>query len=114
MINWIRIFRAYIAEQWIWAIFISYELFAMIVGIFTHYDIAIPCISQLIFHQECPGCGLTRGTMCLLQGEFEKALSFNRGVFIVIPLIAGVIIYDFFEFKNKRLPKLLSKENEQR
>jgi len=111
MVKMLKIFLAYLREQWIWALFIGYELVAMMVGIFTHYDIAIPCISQLLFHKECPGCGLTRGTMCMLQGDFEKAASFNRGVFVVIPLIAGLIIYDFFEFKNKRLPLLLSKRN---
>jgi len=45
-----------------------------------------------------------------LQGDFEKAATFNRGVFIIIPLIAGLILYDFFQFKNKRLPLLLSKK----
>jgi hypothetical protein len=111
MNNFLNIILAYVKEQWIWALLIGYELVAMAMGIFTHYDIAIPCISQLIFHKECPGCGLTRGTMCMLQGEFEKAASFNRGVFVVIPLIVGLVIYDFFEFKNKRLPLLLSKKN---
>lgn len=106
--DFIRIFFLYIKEQWIWAVFIGYELIAIAVGLFSHYDIAIPCMSQFFFHKECPGCGLTRGTMCMLQGDFEKAAQFNRGVFIVIPLIAGVIIYDFFQFKNKRLPILLS------
>ena len=105
-----KILVLYIKEQWIWAVFIGYELIAMLVGIFSHYDIAIPCMSQLIFNKECPGCGLTRGTMCMLQGDFEKAATFNRGVFIIIPLIAGLILYDFFQFKNKRLPLLLSKK----
>ena len=98
---------AYLREQWIWTLFFVYEIFAMLLAIFSQYDIGIPCLSKLLLHKECPGCGLTRGTMCLIKGDFEGAAHFNRGVFIVIPLIIGLVIYDFFEFKNKRYPKLL-------
>ena len=98
---------AYLKEQWIWTIFFAYEIFAMLLAIFTSYDLGIPCVSKLFLNMECPGCGLTRGTMCLIKGDFEGAAHFNRGVFIVIPLIIGLVVYDFLEFKNKRYPKLL-------
>jgi hypothetical protein len=105
----LKLILAYLKEQWMWTVFIGYEIFAMLLGIFTHYDIAIPCMSKLLLDKECPGCGMTRGTMCLLQGDFQGAAHFNSGVFIVLPLIIGIIIFDFFQFKNKRFPLLLTK-----
>lgn len=107
----LKLILAYLKEQWMWSVFIGYEIFAMLLGIFTHYDIAIPCMSKLLLGKDCPGCGLTRGTMCLIQGDVEGAAHFNRGVFIVLPLIIGIVIYDFYQFKNKRYPSLLSKKD---
>jgi|SRR5579864_5469679 len=36
------------------------------------------CIWKALTHQECLGCGLTRGFCFLVHGEFQRALSFNR------------------------------------
>src|SRR5882724_2189865 len=36
------------------------------------------CIWKALTHQECPGCGLTRGFCFLVHGQFHRALGFNR------------------------------------
>lgn len=46
------------------------------------------CISILLFHIECYGCGLTRAMMHLIHFEFMDAYFFNPLSFLVFPLLA--------------------------
>lgn len=46
------------------------------------------CLSILLFNKPCHACGLTRGIMHLIHGDFETAFAFNMGSFIVLPLLA--------------------------
>ncbi len=51
--------------------------------------LGIPCV----FHQAtglyCPGCGMTRAALALLQGEVPQAFRFNPLVFCLVPLFAA-------------------------
>ena len=40
----------------------------------------------------CPGCGLTRATMALLQGHFAEALHWHPLVPLLLPLVAFLIV----------------------
>jgi len=57
------------------------------------------CLSVLLFDQECPGCGMTRGIQHLLHLDFLKASEFNKISFIVLPLL---IYLWFIEVKRTR------------
>ena len=35
------------------------------------------CPIKLLFHVDCPGCGLTRATISLLKGDILKSLHYN-------------------------------------
>ncbi len=48
------------------------------------------CPSKRFFDVECLGCGMTRAVMHLIHLDFEMALFYNAGSFIVGPLL-GVI-----------------------
>ena len=37
---------------------------------------------------ECYACGISRGCMHLIHGDFEQAYAFNRASVIVLPLLA--------------------------
>jgi Protein of unknown function (DUF2752) len=50
------------------------------------------CLSKLLFHTECYGCGMTRACMHLIHLDFEEAYSYNMLSFIVLPLLAVVWI----------------------
>jgi hypothetical protein len=55
----------------------------------TFFDGGPPlCIYTAISGVECPGCGLTRGTMRLSHFDFAGAWEMNKLTFIVIPLLA--------------------------
>lgn len=45
------------------------------------------CIFKMIFHKDCPGCGMTRAFYNMLQFNFIKAVNFNIKIIIVYPLI---------------------------
>jgi hypothetical protein len=54
------------------------------------------CIFKAIFAIDCPGCGVIRGTIALLNFDFIDALNYN-------PLSFSFIIFLFFEIINKAL-----------
>lgn len=45
------------------------------------------CPSKLFFDIECLGCGMTRAVMHFHHFNFDDAIYFNRGVFIVYPVL---------------------------
>ncbi len=54
-----------------------------------------PCIFNYFFSfNYCWGCGLTRATLAVLDGNFEVAWHLNRLIFIVLPLI----IFQYIRF----------------
>ena len=53
------------------------------------------CPLKLLFHIPCPGCGITRASGLLLQGQIIDAVMMNPNVLIVLPCIA---IYPFLLF----------------
>ena len=55
------------------------------------------CISKLLLHRECIGCGLTRGIQHLIHFDFTSAYSFNKLSFIVFPVLATFWARVFFK-----------------
>jgi hypothetical protein len=54
-----------------------------------------PCIFNYFFgFNYCWGCGLTRATLAVLDGDLEMAWQLNRLIFIVLPLI----IFQYIRF----------------
>jgi hypothetical protein len=51
------------------------------------------CASRQIVGYPCPGCGLTRGFIALLHGQWQKAWHYNPGVYMVILLVIIQIPY---------------------
>ncbi|MBM4063621.1 MAG: DUF2752 domain-containing protein [Planctomycetes bacterium] len=52
-----------------------------------------PCcpLGHWLGEHACPGCGLTRSTALVLQGEWRTALDLNPAGFVVVALCAGAI-----------------------
>jgi Protein of unknown function (DUF2752) len=60
----------------------------------------LECTSKKYLHIECPGCGLQRSFIALLQGNFMQSLQLHPAT---IPLMATIIItalHLIFKFNN--------------
>ncbi len=54
----------------------------------TFFDSGPPlCVYTIVSGVECPGCGLTRGTMRLSHFDFAGAWEMNKLTFVVVPLL---------------------------
>ena len=60
------------------------------------------CPSKLIYHIPCPGCGLTRATICFHRGDIEEALLYNPNVFFVVAFIYMVPVFFIYDFIKKK------------
>ena len=68
------------------------------VGLFYGYvliplGIRIPCPIRAVTGFRCPGCGITDLCLALLHGHFREAPTYNWGLTIAAPLLAGLGIY---------------------
>lgn len=63
------------------------------------FQIHIPCVFKKITGLDCPGCGMTRAALAILDGDFYQAFRFNMLVFILAPIY---LLYLYFERKNKQ------------
>lgn len=63
-----------------------YALFVVRTGL------AIPCIFHLVTGYQCPGCGVTRMCVALLQMDFAKAYASNPVLFVLTPIMVLVFL----------------------
>lgn len=61
--------------------------------------IHIPCLFKEVTGHDCPGCGITRATLALLDGDIYQAFRYNMIIFILAPFFA---LYTILNHKGKR------------
>lgn len=71
------------------------------------YSFYIPCFFHQITGLYCPGCGITRMIISILQFDFYQAFRWNPFLFLLIPffVIYGTLYYYHWLY-NKNIPKL--------
>jgi Protein of unknown function (DUF2752) len=52
----------------------------------------LPCLIKATFHVECPGCGLQRSFIALLQGNVLQSLKFYPALLPLLILISIMFI----------------------
>lgn len=62
------------------------------------FNIHIPCVFNKLTGLDCPGCGMTRATLAMLEGNIYQAFRWNMLIFILAPLLG---IYFILEAKQK-------------
>ncbi|WP_310991685.1 DUF2752 domain-containing protein [Aequorivita marina] len=72
------------------------SFFAILVN-FEKY--MIPCVNKKIFGVECLGCGMQRGAVHLLSGEFAAAFKVYPAIYSISVLLAVVFFNFFVKFK---------------
>ena len=71
----------------LFALGIAYYVFVKLTGV------GIPCIFYSLTHKYCPGCGVTRMFVALFSGDIVAAFGYNALILILLPFIAGYIVY---------------------
>lgn len=94
------LFRYYKANS-ITASVLLYLLLSAVLKAMLAIDIGIPCLWKLLFHFECPGCGMTTAFTHLLRLDVDKADEANRSIFLLVPAAAGYLCFDFLKFKRR-------------
>ena len=62
------------------------------------YGVGIKCIFHEMFGWYCPGCGGTRMAVEVLHGRFYQAFRYNMYVFLTLPFIAMMFIWQSYQF----------------
>jgi hypothetical protein len=96
-----KLFFSYLKKNIVITGVAGYYFIGLILYIFAEIDILIPCIWKSIFDIRCPGCGLTRAFMFLLQLDFTAAWDSNPLIFVVFPALSYYIINDIVKFVKK-------------
>lgn len=58
--------------------------------------IGLVCYMKKVFDIDCPGCGATRMCIALLHGQIYQAFRFNPFMFISIPILTVVGIWQSY------------------
>ncbi len=59
----------------------------------------LPCLNKQIFGIECPGCGLQRSVIFLLNGEFGAAFAIYPAIYPLVLLFGFLILDQFLKIK---------------
>jgi Protein of unknown function (DUF2752) len=65
----------------------------MIYGIFSYFGITLmQCPFKAVTGLPCPGCGMTRSTLALLQGNIVQSIKYNAltGILLVFWLVVAI------------------------
>ena len=60
----------------------------------------IICPSRALFNVECLGCGMTRAIMHFHHFQFDDAIYFNRGSFVIYPAL--VVLWAVWVFRAQK------------
>ena len=67
------------------------------------------CLFYKITKLYCPGCGGTRMFFALLHGDIYQAFRYNPLIFIELPILGILFIYQYYCNKNKKkMPKWIN------
>ncbi len=73
--------------------------------VFIPLGIVIPCPFRMVTGHLCPGCGVTRMCLAFLRGDLAAAYSYNKGLFLILPLVAGLLglaLYRYIRGKEQK------------
>ena len=63
---------------------------------------SLPCLSQVIFHADCPGCGFQRSAIALLRGQVGQSLQLYPALLPMLLFFAFLIADRYYHFKHSK------------
>ncbi len=58
------------------------------------------CLFTILSGYKCWGCGITRACMHMIHLDFKTAEQYNKLVFIVLPILCGLLLAEFLRTIN--------------
>ena len=58
----------------------------------------LPCPSKALFHIDCPGCGMQRSFIYLLQGDLKESLMLHPATIPMLALVFFLPLHLIFKF----------------
>lgn len=77
-----------------------FGLFALLLAVWYWLD--LPCIPRYITGFICPGCGMSRAWLSVLQLDFAAAFRYHP-LFWCVPILAVYILYDGEPIQNRKV-----------
>jgi hypothetical protein len=102
--RWATLVARYLWSRGLFTAVGAYFLFSIILYATTGIDICIPCIWYTIFGVHCPGCGLTKAFIYILQLDFASAWNSNPLAFVVAPAGIFFLYKDISRFLKREVP----------
>jgi len=59
-----------------------------------------PCFYKSVFGIECPGCGIQRAILALMQGDFVGSFKLYPALIPIVAMLVFLIVHLFFQLKN--------------
>jgi hypothetical protein len=60
----------------------------------------LTCPSKMLFHMDCPGCGLQRSYIALFKGDFAASFQLYPAAIPILLLISFLFLHLSYRFKN--------------
>lgn len=73
--------------------------FSQTMSAFHLEEYMLPCFTKKFLGVDCPGCGLQRSIVYLLQGDFAAAFEMYPAIYTIIPLFSMLLADSFFHIK---------------
>ncbi|MBT8281502.1 MAG: DUF2752 domain-containing protein [Muriicola sp.] len=59
----------------------------------------LPCLSKQVLGIDCPGCGIQRSVLFLIQGDFLAAFKMYPAIYPILGLFGFLLLDQFFKIK---------------
>ncbi|MDD3726535.1 MAG: DUF2752 domain-containing protein [Candidatus Ratteibacteria bacterium] len=77
-------------------LYIVFPVVLFFIPLSSLYNLPSICLYKNLFGIECPGCGMTRAVLSIIHLKFSEALTYNRLVIVVFPLMAYMFFKNLF------------------
>lgn len=59
----------------------------------------LPCLFKMLFHTDCPGCGLQRSIFLLVRGNIKESIQLYWATIPILLLFVFLLLHIKFKFK---------------